>query len=71
MFIIGEDDETDKDLKRLVALVKSEEGNFQIKKWLINISLITYLVLMNLALPTKSRLSPIGISRCSAVYWLI
>lgn len=71
MFIIGENDETDKELKRLVALVKQEEGNFQAKKLLINISLITYLILMNLSLPSKTRASPFGITKCSWSYWLI
>jgi hypothetical protein len=71
MFIIGENEETDKELKRLVSLVKSEEGNFQGKKWAINISLITFLVLMNLSLPSKTRESPLGITKCSGLYWLI
>lgn len=71
LFILGEDEETDRDLKRLVAIVKSEEGNFQGKKWAINISLITFLVLMNLSLPSKTRPSPFGITKCSAWYWVV
>lgn len=71
MFVIGEDEKTDKDLRRLVWLIRAETGNLQPGKWAINISLITYLALMNLALPTKSRPSPIGIERCSAEYWLL
>jgi hypothetical protein len=71
MFIIGDNEETDKELRKLVSLVKSEEGNFQVKKWLINISLITFLVLMNLSLPSKTRPSPIGITKCSGSYWVL
>jgi len=37
--------------------------------WAINISLIGYLVLMNLALPSTGRPSPVGIEKCSANYW--
>jgi hypothetical protein len=71
MFIMGDNDETDIELRKLVALVKSEEGNFQWKKWLINISLISFLVLMNLSLPSKTRPSPIGITKCSVSYWVV
>jgi hypothetical protein len=71
LFIIGENDETDKDLKKLSATVKLEESHCQWWKWLINIVLIAYLVLMNLALPTSSRASPIGIQNCGASYWCL
>ncbi len=71
LFIIGENEEADKDLNELAAIVKCEESHSQWWKWLINISLIAYLIMMNLALPTSTRPSPIGIQKCSTSYWCL
>jgi hypothetical protein len=56
---------------KLAAIIKLEESHSQWWKWLINISLIAYLIMMNLALPTSSRPSPIGIQKCSISYWCL
>ena len=71
MFILGENEQTDKDLRKLIKIVKAEESHFQWEKWLINTILIVVLIFMNLSLPSKSRESPIGITKCSPLYWVI
>jgi hypothetical protein len=71
LFILGENEQTDKDLRWLIKIVKAEESHFQWEKWLINTILIVVLILMNLSLPSKTRESPIGITKCSPLYWAI
>lgn len=71
LFILGEHDQTDKDLRRLIKIVKAEESHLQWWPWTICIFEQAILVLMNLALPTKTRESPIGVSLCGAWFWII
>ena len=69
LFILGENEQTDRELQKLIKIVKAEESHWQWEKWLINTILIVVLILMNLSLPTKTRESPIGITKCSPLYW--
>lgn len=69
ILILGEDAETDKELRSLLWYLKNEGTHFQISKQLICFLTMLALVLLNLAKPTKSRPSPINIELCGAGFW--
>jgi hypothetical protein len=69
LFILGEDAETDKELRTLISCLKSENTHFQLSKQIIAFLIMFFLVLLNLATPSKSRASPIGVKLCSVGYW--
>lgn len=69
VFILGDDEETDKDLRKLAALIREEGTHYQWKKWGINLVSIIGLCFMNYEMPKTSRASPIGVGMCSANYW--
>lgn len=53
LFILGEDAETDKELRVLIAYLKNDNTHFQFYKQIIPFSIMVILVLLNLAYPTK------------------
>ena len=69
--MLGYNEETDIDFRKLAALLQEENTHFQWKKWSINIACIIMLGFMNYNMPTASRASPIGMTMCSTSFWLI
>ena len=60
VFLLGEDPNTDKDLRKIIAYIKAENTHGQWVKQGICFLVMFVLVLLNIALPTKSKPSPIG-----------
>ena len=72
VFVLGDNPEADKQLRTLASIVRWENTHFQISKQFITFIIMSMLVLLNLALPTKSRAALIGnLTLCGTGYWLL
>lgn len=66
-----DDEEILGELLYLKKIIATEASPLQVKKLILCLIIVISVITMNVIQPTSNRKSPIGISLCSGVYWLV